>query len=41
MPEKVVSSESYVGRLQAHHNGIGIDINRSIYQAQFPFVIEE
>lgn len=41
MPEKVVSSERYYGRIQSHHNGIGIDIGQSMFYARFPFVVED
>lgn len=41
MPEGVTSSERYYGRIQSHHNGIGIDRSQSIFYARFPFVIEE
>ncbi|MFZ2150708.1 MAG: hypothetical protein WAZ12_00100 [Candidatus Absconditicoccaceae bacterium] len=41
MPEKVVSSERYTGRIQSHHHGIGIDIGQGMFYARFPFVIEE
>lgn len=41
MPEKVVSSERYTGRIQSHHHGIGIDIGQWMFYARFPFVVEE